>query len=270
MAAQNKRKIMWGRAAVYYGDTGSTPATLVGYTTDDGVSCKFSEKKEEFRVAERDFPIVDLRTSDGFALSFGMAQLEAETLGLALGRAPAANVILMGGATPSADVNKAWKILGTNLNGDAISITIYEGSAAGDVDLKFAKKNPTDVGITINALDVDSGNAVKFEYGANATVTIATGTFARTSGTTYYKVAGEGAAADALTDITGASLVNGEQVTLQISAATMPITLTHGAGTLELDGAANWIMTSVNDWIKLQYDLPNTKWVEIERFNAAV
>jgi hypothetical protein len=101
-----------------------------------------------------------------------------------------------------------------------------------------------------------------------ATVTIASGTFARTAGVTHYRVAGEGGAADALTDITGAALADGEVLVLQVADASDPITITHATGVIELDGSANWIMNNAGDIIYLKYVLATTKWTEVGRVNA--
>lgn len=268
MASNDSGKIMWGAATVYYGTVGQSPATQVGYTTDDGVHVKMTTKREEYRVEQRALPLLSKVTEENVTISFALAQASAESMGLALGKTPASTNIVMGGDAPSASVNKAWKILGTDEDGNAVSVTILEGAANGDVEWAFQKKAPAGTAVNITALDADSGSPVIIQCGANITATLSTGTFVRTLGTKYYRVAGEGGAADALTDITAADLADTERITLQISAATMPITLTHASGVVELTGACNWVMTNMADWIKLQYNLSGTKWVEISRFDA--
>lgn len=90
-----------------------------------------------------------------------------------------------------------------------------------------------------------------------ATLTIASGAITVTD--SYHIVGGEGGNADALTDINGGSQA-GQILVLQ-SAAAADITVTHGAGKILLNGAANFVLTDPADTITLMYD--GAKWVGI-------
>ena len=101
-------------------------------------------------------------------------------------------------------------------------------------------------------------------------VTIATGTFALTSGVDSYRVALEGGASDSLDTVSGGStnsdlIVRGKSVS---SSATLTIpNNTTSSDAFELSSGSNFILTDERDWIHFQHD--GTSWIEQARFDAS-
>jgi hypothetical protein len=261
------------RPVVFFGTAGS-PAATKPCLLRDADTVKRSRKligANKIRLAERSLPSASYHTGEEITYEFNLHEVTVALVAKAMALAAVGNVVSMG--DPSVSMfhpQFSFAIAGSKADGSSYYERVPYACAAGEAEMSFGVGEQSVIPITIEALDPDENTGGLYptiiDGSTDVDKTLSSGSFARTQD--FHRVIGEGSAADALTDITGASLLNGETVTLQIYAAAQPITITHGAGTLELQGAANWVMTSINDMLVLQYDLPNTKWVEVERFMA--
>lgn len=268
MVTNDTGTMVISNASLYYGTVETTPATAVGYAPRNTIKFAVSRRDGKYYAGSADFPIVIDNGIEGASIEAGVWQLEAALIALAMGVAEDGNEVNLAGANTY--VEKAIKIVGTNRDGSNVSITIPRAKTVSEVALAFGDE-PSNVPLAFEALEPSSGNAVEIKIGdGNTTATLATGVLTRVAGEGYHKVAGEGGAADTLDSITGASLTNGETLRLQIASAAAPITLTHLNDTLELEGDANWVMSSIYDYIDLQYVTDGTKWVEIGRYDHTV
>lgn len=260
------------RPIVYFGTAGADAATKPLMLRDED-TVKRSRKligAGKIRLAEKSLPAGSYHTGEEITYEFTLHKVSAALVARAMALAAAGNVVTMGDPTISLfHPMFSFALAGSKSDGSPYWERVPYAAAAGESEATFGG-GQTVTPIVIEALDPDENTTGLYpqiiDGSADVDKTLSTGAFARTQ--MFHRVKGEGGAADALTDITGASLLDGEIVTIQIWAASQPITLTHGAGILELQGAANWTMTSINDMIVLQYDLAGTKWVEVERFMA--
>lgn len=142
-------------------------------------------------------------------------------------------------------------------------ILIPRVTATGSVEVPYQKGEANIIPAEFTALKPTAGNPVDiYDYWA---ATISSGTFAHSDAQSSYLVAGEGDAADALTDITNGS--HGDKVVLRIADADNAITVTDNDAALELDGDTNFVMDDRRDWLELEYDTDH--WVEADRFDAS-
>ena len=268
MASNDTGKMVISNASIYFGTAETTPSTAVGYTPRGIISCSISRRDGKFHSGQADLPIAIDNSIEGVTVNAGVWQLEADLVALAMGIAEDGNEVNLTGA--GTYLEKSIKILGTNQDGDEVSIVLPRAKTMSDVSLAFGDE-PTSVPLSFEAMQPSTGNAFEFKKGdGNTTATLSSGVLTRVAGEGYHKVAGEDGAADTLDSIGGASLTNGETLRLQIADASDSITLAHLADTLELDGSANWTMASVYDYIDLQYNTTGTKWVEIGRYNHTI
>lgn len=276
MVSKTTNQLFWGHVEVLVDATGTWPTTPVGYITEaGGVSIEGSRDLAGYRVAELDGDAIMKTVKRGMKVSLKLAQFDPALVAKALGLTEDGYVITSGNGV-SSDPELALRLVGTRHDGTPLHLYIPRCVSSGSMKIDFSKGAASDIPLEFTALDGTSG-LFQFDFGRpSADLTISTGTVARVNaaagvnGIAWHKLSGEGAAADTLTDITGTTpaLAQNEIVRLQIKAITMPITIDHASGIIELTGAADWAMTKLADWLDLYYDLATTTWKEIARYDA--
>lgn len=268
MATKAVAEIFRGHANVFVAAVGAEPTTPVGYTSEDGVDVGYSKVLDLHRVDEFAGPVISELIEEDLKAAFNLEQATAELLALAHGVAEAGNIVTLGNQT---QVQKAIKIVGTQQSGVNLQLKLLQCVFSGSPTINIQRRVRSGIPLEATALiNETAGNFGAWTFGTptNQEQTISGGVLTRIADEGYHVVLGEGAAADDLDSITGAGLVNGETLRIQIKAVAQAITLKYLLGTLELDGAVDWTMDNLDDYIDLQYDLAGTKWVEIARYNA--
>lgn len=269
MATKTTNELLWSRGNVFMGPAGSVPSTPVGYVArEGGTELTLSKEVVDYMVDDLDGPALSQTISRGVSIKCNLAQVSAETLAYALGVTASGETITLGGSG-SADTLYAIKVTATRKDGRIITWQCLQGLPVGEVVIALNRDKASELPLEIRALDDATNGMMSIDLSGTGTVVeLASGVLTRQAGLGYHQVGGEGDAPDSLTSVAGASLADGEILRLQIASTGQPITLVHLADTLELDGDADWVMTRLNDYIDLQYNLAGTKWVEIGRYNA--
>lgn len=269
MASKTTDETLRKGAVVYVAAAGTAIGgvwALLGFSNEP---VKVSAKKEKYELLvddyagaiERDTEITEMR------IAGSTVQVGAEQMCVALGLTQNVNTVTLGGTSPNAMRKFAVKITGMSLR-SGTAVTIYCPNATSDADfaIDFSRKEFSKLPFEFASLDGSAGIGQILHGSGNVTKTLSSGSFARDAAVNHYLVAGEGAAADAMTGMSG-TLADNEEFVLQISSTAQPITLTHSA-TFVLDGAVNWVMTKNEDWIKMVYTTSGTKFTEVARYNA--
>lgn len=249
---------------VYVGTAGSEPLTTIGFCDSDSVSVNFDEKFLDANTSEK--PLFVKRAANEPSAMIKCTALEATLANLARGL-PAAT--LSGSTITRTSTNTtvtpcSVKVVGITESGAVRTYKcLYAYPKLGEV--KFGPKDWLKLPLEFEASGLGDNVWTITDGSTDSDVTLSSGTFTRVAGLNYYKISGEGAAADSMTFI-GGTLVANEIFYLQIASAAQPITLTNASDTLELDPAADWVMTSVNDWIALIYESSGTQLREVARY----
>jgi len=161
-------------------------------------------------------------------------------------------------------------IIGEDPNGAQRTWKIPYVRASGTFSYHYSKKDVQSIDCKFEIVGHNGVDPLTVEDSTAIKVTIASGTFAYAGGQTLYLVNGESNAADALTDIVAGvgdanALTDGLAIELMLWSASAPITVTHATGIIELDDAANFVMSETTDKLYLEYNLSATKWVESHR-----
>jgi 3D (Asp-Asp-Asp) domain-containing protein len=265
--ANNVLNVLVGVALIKTGTAGLIATTDVGYTVD-GAELKTNWEGQSIDVDQSVWPLKEAIKNGSLELVFNFAEATLANFDLTMNGASVADGVLT--LAEPADTS------------ETISVRLSQAFAAVSPrpaytrtwDIPYmAKAGTLSVGYKKGGLQIIQATFRVIKYGSVVPVrladivdvTIASGTFTRTAGTYVYRMAGEGGAADALTDITGASLTNLEYIEIIPLSAAQPITVTHASGVIELTGSTNWVMTDVRDRLILQYNTSGSKWVEISR-----
>lgn len=274
MVTKSIDNMFWGDASLLVDAFGTFPVTDMGHKQrDNGVTFTFGRVQAEKRVAELQGPVI-VRTIDREArVGTILDQFAVGNLAKALGINSA--TLLIGGGLYIDDMF-AVRIVGT-LNDETTALHLYMPKCVTVDDVEFVMQVGESSGLPIafRALDVTTTGMARWQVGeaSEQALTIATGSVTRVAVSNSYEIAqlsiaGEGAVADELDDIAGSSLVQDEIARVMITSAAEPITIVHAGGVIETKDAANFVMNNVKDWIDLYYDLANTTWKEIERYEA--
>lgn len=266
MASNDATKLIWTYGNLFLGPAGATPTTAVGYMNREAeLTITLQRSDDKFYGHNSQFPIIARKEFEGGTVTGEFAQFEPELFAYAMGIDADGQEIKLNSQTTYNEL--AVKVIATRRDGKTFLFRALRVQPSGDFKIALSRKEPGVLPFEAEILQPNTGDvfAFGFDEAGTVTATIATGVLTRTASAGYHKVAGEGGAADELDSITGASLTKGERLRLQIASATAPITLKHLVGTLELTGSADWVMSSIYDYIDLQYDETGTKWVEIGR-----
>jgi hypothetical protein len=242
----------------------------IGYAADK-VKVKFDKEFYGIETEESQFPIDgDVEIKD-ITISGSTGQIGNEQLCAAMGRQDTQTLVI-GGDSPTAVRTFAVKVVGiTQRSGNQCFFHMPRAYSASAVELAFGKKDYSTLDFEFKPFHSTTGCTFDFASGTTAT-TLATDTFTRTAGVTYYRLAGQSATADNLISI-GGTWSDGEEVMVQASSISQPITLTHtatGTGVLNLTGAVNWTMTTLDDYSILRYSASGTKFIEVGRYDSKV
>lgn len=275
--AASNNDLAWGPGKLLLADVGSQPTEEVGQHSDPMTISVSREVGEQF-VQEVLAPVNHIITSENASLTGALAQVNISLLERLLGIAATGSSILFGSGSPQL-AQVALRLISTVKDGRPMHLYAPRAHSVGALEMVFGKDAETKLPFELRPVyDATLGGMFQLALGTAAeTVTIATGAAARTNANpghsiAWLKLSGESAAADALTDITAAggsvALANNEVVRVQITATTMPITVTHASGVIETKTSADFVLTKLADWIDLYYDLANTTWKEIARYDA--
>jgi len=276
MSAKTTSEMLYSEVSVFTGVAGAVAGTPVGYILKENtVDVTVSRTIDRTRVQGRKLPVVLVETERGLVVTTPLAQVNVDLLALCLGVTKDGNKVYIGDDTDNAQLvlpQFSAAFIAKDIAGNTVRLDIPYASSVGDLSLAL-NESKSSMPFEIEA--IDGGSVPFWTFGAAAIdVTIAGGAITRTGA--YHRVSGEGAAADTLDKITAADLVDNEFVRLQIKNATMPILLdnNNAGGTpddpdgLFMFGDADWdSMTKTTDIIDFQYDLANTKWNEVFRYD---
>jgi hypothetical protein len=268
MGTQNADLAMLGPVAVYYGTAGQEPATSFGYTDDNGVEVTPVIEVLPLMTGQAIGAKKRWIIEGGATFKMNLVQPTLEFLAKAIPGASLVGSTISFSNAARAVQELSLKLVGLSPEGYVRTYKALYVSPTVGGGMKLAPREWVNIPCEFETLSTGT-NAWEIIDGDGTEVKTldASGEFAFVSGQTWYKLGGAGNAADALTDITG-TIPDGQLVILQIQTAAEPITVTHAADKLELDGAADWVMDNVEDVLWLQYNLSLTKWVEYKRFNA--
>jgi len=265
--ANTSLNVLVGVSVIRVGTAGLIATTEIGYTVD-GAELNFAVDTESIDVDQSVWTLKEAVKKSSTELVMKFAESTLTNIDRA-----------MNGATIVSNV------LTLNEPGDTseqISVRLSQAFAAATPNPAYTrtwdipylnKRGSTSIGYRKGGIQVIPATFAVVKVGSVAPVrvadviekTIASGSFARIAGTWVHRLAGEGAAADALTDIAGASLTNDETIEIVPYSAAQAITVTHATNTIELTGSVNWVMNDVRDRLVLQYKSSGTKWVEVSR-----
>lgn len=262
---------MWGHSVLLIADYGTVPTEELGYARE-GIKLSHKRKMEQDYVQDVTGKIDTRTMEEELMISGQLAQVDKYVLARALGITLDTG-LLDGGGTPE-ELEVALRIISSKTNMSPVHLLVGRAKTTGGLELAMTKEKPTGVPFEFEALQ-SSSRLYRYIFAlARADATIATGTFARvntspTKQIAWIRMAGEGAAADDLTDITlgATALADGEIVRLQINSTSAPITIKHASGVIELKTGADWIMNKLGEWIDLYYDLAATAWKELARYD---
>ncbi len=266
--AGTEANIMVGPVAVYYGVAGEAPTLSMGYTSEDGVDFTPDVGMLDVKVGEKKSIVKQIPISDDSMLSMTLIEPTLANIARVIPGAVIAGGLITMPSEGTEATPISMKLVGLNPDGIARVITALYAQGRMTGAMKLSARELAAMPVEFKILGQGTNLYTIQDGGGAEAVTLSSGAFARTAGQSYYRVAGEGGAADVLDDITGTSLTNNELLILQIADAADPITLTHLADTLELTGAVDWIMASLDDVIWLRYSTTGSKWVEVGRFDA--
>lgn len=269
--ARSTNKILWGQPHLLLADYGSAAVEEVGYSLNP-FTLTGSKEVAKAEVNEVTGAVLAKVMSEGMVVSGELAQFDVDILARVMGLTKSGSRLRMGGEPENNYV--ALRAVATTADGLAVHVSMPKAMATEALKLTAQKKELSAIPFAFEGFN-DGTTLMDMIFSlASADVTLSTGAFARTNATpttsiTHCKMSGEGAAADTLTDITGATaLVDGEIIRLQIKTTAQPITIDHAAGIIELKDSTDWAMTKLAQWIDLYYDLANTTWKEFCRYTA--
>ena len=273
MASFTVNEVLWSNVQVFSGTAGAVAGTPVGFVRKEGkVDYNFTRDVDRLMVQGRMLQQKVMIKSKGVSVTTPLFQCgNVDLMALCLGLTKVGNVLTVGDTTDNAQLSApefSMAFVANTVAGTVVRLDIPYAVSIADMTLSLMEAQG-DMPFGVEA--VDGGAQPYFTFGAAAiNVTLATGVLTRTGA--YHRVLGEGGAADALTSIVAADLVDNEILRIQIQSATMPITVTHatGVGQPQLAGGANWVMTDIRSFLDLKYDLAGTKWVEFQRYNATL
>lgn len=258
--------VLIGVADVSTGTAGAVAAELIGYTID-GCEIVQTEETKKVIVDQEQMPIKERTTGFDVQVKVMMAETDLDNLmHLNQGATKNGNVITFSGASANREIS--LRIVGADANGDSRVWDFPYVRASANMTYSYKKSDEQIVEVTFTVLKhSNTSNPYTITDAADFEVTLSSGAFVRVVGQSLHIMNGEGAAADDLDDITGASLTHGEQVVLQNADDANPITVMHLALTLELYGDIDWLL-GAGDKLVLEYDTSDTKWKEVARTSA--
>lgn len=267
---QSTNQLWRGPGIVLLAAYGSVAVDELGYTRGP-VTINRTVKVNEDQAQEVTLPIDELTESEALQIEGMLAQFNADTLAYATGLTISTRRFDFGGQPEENEY--AIRLIGTAKNGMPIHVVMPRARPVQSMKLDIQRGKNVDLAFSFHALHDTTVPNIIMGPATVTSATIATGTFARTNATptaqlSWYKLSGEGAAADSLADITGATtLVTSEVIRLQLTTVAQPITITHASGIIELKTAADFVLTKLADWIDFYYDLANTAWKELARYD---
>ena len=256
-----KNVVVGDEPTIKIGAANSYPSiTTVGFTVEGAVVTVNTERKD-IKPSGVMVPLKRPIKSQTVTLTLGFFEATLENLGYAL---------------PGADSSVPQQVTIGDGTEDAVSVLV-EGNAPGDNSGKrvvlLPCVNPT--GQVATKFEQGEEEIIPVEYSALTPslgkplvwydcwdVTIATGEFAHTAAKSSYRMGGEGAAADDLDDITGAT--DGDTIRVCIASPDQAITVKHLVGTIELTDTQDLTLANMRDYLVLQYSTDH--WVEVSRF----
>ena len=258
-------EMLYGPISVYIGTAGSTPSTYVGYN-DDGAEITPSGAIEDVKVGDRGGAVDRRIPEPEMTVKFSLVQsVLANFTSFMPGGSTSGSVISFPRLAQTL-AQISVRIIGLDTDGTSrVWECLYCTVSVGPV-ITLSPRTRVKIPVELKTLSLSTNVATLTDGGGDDLVTIASGVFARVTGLNYYSMAGEGAAADVLDNITG-SFTNGELVTLSIQDITQPITVTHLLDTLELIGLTDWIMTKLGDRLYLEYQTVDTAFHELGRYD---
>lgn len=265
-------ELMWGPAVLLVNTLASNAVNVLGYTVEP-IDLEVGRDMAESYVQELTAPVINKTLRTSMKVSGTMAQVNSVVLGHILGITPGGGSITIGGEPEEIELD--LRIISSMKNRAPFHLYMPRAKADSALKMAFGKDKMTDLPFGFSgAYDSTLGGVGKMTFGNTIQdLTLVTGSVTRvqaapTTTISWIRIAGEGGAADAMTDIAAADLANNEIVRVCIVDAADAITLTHATGVIELKDSTSWVMNKLADWIDLQYDLANTKWVELTRYDA--
>jgi hypothetical protein len=262
---------------VYMGAAGQVANTVLCVIAEkDPVEFEFTEEKEAVRIQGAELPSRHLvRLTDAKA-SFNCPVFSPKIAEFILAKtqsgATDTGTVTIGNVTTGAALapQYSFAFVGNTLDGKGLRVDFPYCSAGNGLKTAMSQEAMSKVPFEVTAEDNTTLRpTIKWNTNADPYVLIATGDLNRVPGLTYAKSETPGAA-DAVATITAnaTDLADNEILMVKIWDTDEPITFTHLNDTLELTGDADVVLASLEDWLLLQYDLANTKWVEIGRYVA--
>ena len=268
MAANDKTLAVWQRGLLYVGVEDATPATPLGYIgREQGLALSLPKDVERYFFDTLDGPGIIKTVTRGAMIKGTCIQFEAGVLDHVLGIDDAANIFKIGG-TSCTDKRFSASIVATRRDAALVTATMLHAVSVGSLETIISANGLSELPFEFEGEDEDTDGCCQIEIGSTETVTLSTGVATVSASEKYVFLLGEESTTDTLTSISQSEATTGDQLVLQISSESAPITLTHATGSNQpnLTGGVDWIMADLDDVLIVQHD--GTGWAEIARFDA--
>ncbi|MEK6684445.1 MAG: hypothetical protein AABY46_07280 [Nitrospirota bacterium] len=266
--SKTTNELLRGPGVLLIANQGTLPTEELGYHKSP-IKFQITTNSEEDTV-EDIVDIVDrIVTSRKIAISGAIAQANMDALARILAVTKSGEQLSLSGDPEELEL--AVRVISSTANRKPVHLYLPRAKSDASLEVTLARGKGAEMAFNFGSLY--AAGAYLRTSNAIQDLTIAVGSVTRvqaapTTTISWLRLAGEGAAADDLTIVAEAGLTDGEIIRVCIFSAAQPITIKHAAGLLVLKTAADFVMTSVADWIDLYYDTTGSAWKEIARYDA--
>ena len=255
---------------IYIGTDLGTPATSMGYTRRGSFRFNPAQSEEQIQTDQGIDPVLDLITDRNPSMTFEIMQLTQANLLQCLPGLTESGYVLSAATDPNS-VDNWVSISALTYDENGATRIIRMRHARPSSPQEFSPSPAAIQGWAVQFVGRHSSTVPAYEIlsAQTLTATLATGVLTRVANQGIHLVIGEGAAADALTQITGTGCAVGEQILLKAATPGTAITVTDGV-TMALNGDVDVVLTKAADYVRLQCTNVATPgaevWTEVARY----
>ncbi len=265
-------ELLRGPGKIVLAAYGTEPTEELGLHKEP-IKISITQEMETDDVYDLIDPVDATTMSRVIKVSGKIAQVNKNGLAYVLGMTPDGGALNLD--APPEELRYALRVVSSRKDRSPVHLYLPHVMSNGNMEIDVKRGRTDGIGFEFTKL-YGSGSKL-LESAAVQAVTLSTGAAARTRTTgealkyiSWLRLTSETGTSDAFTDITAAAenaaLADGEVVRV-CAAQGQTITVTHASGVIETKDAADFILNSVSDWIDFYYDLTNTTWKEITRFD---
>lgn len=258
--ANERSEVLIGNATVYIGTAGSTAAAdLVGFT--DGVEMTIEESNNKIMCDSENFPIKVVTTEQGATFKIKVMQPTLDNMvSFTQGASRSGGTVTF---STSSDSEISLKLVGKDASGTDRIIDVPYVRPEGGWGMTFQRGENQFMEVNLIAIkDEDETGLFTISDATSSAETLASDTFAWTSGQLLAYVTSETSTADDLVTITAGAATSASVITI-IPAAGHTITVKE-TGNIALAGSDITLALSGSDRLQVRYN-GSDKWAEIAR-----